>query len=144
MEIVNLGPAAFWIMVAAIVIAGDWLRVRREALRHETLQRIIEKTGHLEEAQLKALFQPPTPGWFREPSPGAGYRALRVLGTIVISVALGLTVLFCILWLTGPARHDNAMVGFASASLIAMVGIGLFFASRFLPPPAQSDRGDRT
>jgi hypothetical protein len=142
MEIINLGSAAFWMMVAAIVIAGDWLRVRREALRHETLQRIIEKTGHLEEAQLKALFQPPTPGWFRQPSPGAGFRLVRVLGTIVISVALGLTVFFCIFWLTGPARHDSALLGFASASLIAMVGIGLFFSSRFLPPP--SDRGDRT
>lgn len=67
MEITNVGSAAFWIMIAAIVVAGDWLRARREALKHETLRLIIEKTGHVDEAQLKALFQPPTPGWLHEP-----------------------------------------------------------------------------
>ena len=141
MEITNVGSAAFWIMVAAIVIAGDWLRARRETLKHETLRRIVERTGQIDEAQLKALFQPPTPGWFREPSEGAGYRALRVLGTIVMSVALGLTVFFSILWLSSPARHDSAIIGFASTSVIAVVGMGLFFASRFMPAPP-SARGD--
>jgi hypothetical protein len=144
MKIINLGPAAFWMMVAAIVIAGDWFRVRKETLRHETLRQIIERTGQIEDAQLKALIQSPTPGWLHQPPPGAGFRMLRVIGTIVMSVALGLTVLFSILWLSSPARHDNAMIGFACASLIAVVGMGFFFASRFLPAPPQSDRGDRT
>lgn len=144
MEIANVGPAAFWIMIAAVVVAGDWLRVRREALKHETLRQIIEKTGRIDEAQLRALFQPPTPGWFREPGAGAGYRALRVLGTVVISIALGLTVFFSILWLSSPARHDSALIGFATTSVIALTGIGLFVASRFMPPPPRSDRGDRT
>jgi hypothetical protein len=143
MSITNVGSAAFWIMIAAIVIAGDWLRARREALKHETLRQIIEKTGHIDEAQLKALF-PPTPGWLREPALGAGYRTLRVLGTIVISVALGLTVFFSILWLSSPARHDRAIIGFACTSVIALTGVGVFFASRFLPAPSRSDRGDHT
>lgn len=144
MEITNVGSAAFWIMIAAIVVAGDWLRARREALKHETLRLIIEKTGHVDEAQLKALFQPPTPGWLHEPPLGAGHRTLRVLGTITISVALGLTVFFSILWLSSPARHDSAIIGFACTSVIALTGIGLFFASRFLPAPPRSDRGDHT
>lgn len=144
MEIINLGPAAFWIMFAAIVIAGDWFRVRKETLRHETLRRIIERTGQIDEAQLKALIQSPSPGWLHDPPVGAGYRLLRVAGTIVMSVALGLTVFFSILWLSSPARHDNAMIGFASASVIGVIGVGLFFASRFLPAPPPSDRGDRT
>lgn len=143
MEIINVGSAAFWIMFAAIVIAGHWFRVRSEALRHETLRQIIEKTGQVDEAQLKALIQSPTPGWLREPPPGSGYRTLRVFGTIVMSVALGLTVFFSILYLSSTERQDNAMIGFASAGVIAVVGMGLFFASRFLPPPP-SDRGDRT
>jgi hypothetical protein len=144
MLITNVGSAAFWIMIAAIVIAGDWLRARREALKHETLRQIIEKTGNVDEAQLKALFQPPTPGWLREPPLGSGYRTLRVLGTIVISMALGLTLFFSILWLSSPARHDSALIGFASTSVVALIGMGLFVASRFLPPPPRSDRGDHT
>lgn len=140
MEIINVGTAAFWIMFAGIVIAGHWFRVRSEALRHETLRQIIERTGQIDETQLKAFIQPPTPGWFREPAPGTGYRALRVLGTVVMAVALGLTVFFSIYYLSSPARHDSALLGFASASLIAMIGIGFFYASRFLAPP--SDRRD--
>jgi hypothetical protein len=62
----------------------------------------------------------------------------------VISIALGLTVFFTILWLSSPARHDSALIGFATTSVIALTGIGMFVASRFLPPPPQSDRGDRT
>jgi hypothetical protein len=130
-------------MIAAIVIAGDWLRARREALKHETLRQIIEKTGQIDQAQLQALFQPPTPGWLREPPPGSGYRTLRVIGTIVLSVALGLTVFFTVLLLSSPARY-YAMIGFACASAIAVVGMGFFFASRFLPAPPPSDRGDHT
>jgi hypothetical protein len=141
MEVINVGSAAFWIMFAAIVLGGHWFRLRSEALKHETLRLLIEKTGKIDEAQLKALVQPKTPGWLREPPSGAGYRTLRVLGTLVMSVALGLTVFFSILWQTGPERHDSAMMGFASAGVIALVGMGLFFASRFLPPP--SDHGDR-
>src|SRR4029450_7792781 len=98
-------------------------------LKHETLRRIIEMTGQVDEKQLKALFQPATPGWFDNPTPGTAYRALRVLGTIVMSVALGLTVFFCILWQSSPARHDSAVIGFASTSVVALVGMGLFFAS---------------
>jgi hypothetical protein len=131
---------AFWTTVAIIVVASHWFRVRSESLKHETLRQIIEKTGQVQDGQLKALIQSGTPGWLRDPPPGAGYRALRVLGTIVIFVALGLTVFFSILWMTGPARHDTAMIGYASTSVVAMVGAGFFYSSRFLPPPSDRNK----
>jgi len=131
---------AFWTTVAIIVVASHWFRTRREALKHETLRQIVEKTGRLEELQLKTLLESATPGWLREPGPGSGYRMLRVLGTIVISVALGLTVFFSILWLTGTVPAGTALVGFASACLIAMIGAGIFFSSRFLPAPPADPR----
>jgi len=134
---------AFWITIAIIVLASHWFRIRSETLKHETLRLLIEKTGQIGDSQLEALVQSPTPGWLRNPSPGSGYRALRVLGTIVISVALGLIVFFSILWLSSPARHDTALVGYTSSSVIALVGIGLFFSSRFLPAPPPSDTGLR-
>jgi len=55
-------------------------------LNHETLRQIVEKTSRLEELQLKTLLESATPDWLREPGPGSGYRMLRVLGMIVISV----------------------------------------------------------
>ena len=49
--------AGFWIFIAAIVVAGIWKDARAKAEKHETLRRIVEKTGTVNEAQLKELFQ---------------------------------------------------------------------------------------
>lgn len=142
-----MGAAAFWIALAAVIIASGWFRSRSEAQKHETLRRIIEKTGHVDEMQMRALFQPPAPHipdhvWGRPPAPGSGYRTLRVLGSIVLFVAIGLATLFTVLMLAGGARRD-AIIGCAVASLVALFGAGLFFSSRFLarpPPSGQSER----
>ncbi len=42
-----MGAAAFWISLAAFLIAGMYFRSRNEAAKHETLRRIVEKTGHV-------------------------------------------------------------------------------------------------
>jgi hypothetical protein len=51
--------AAFWIFIAVVVWASTWEKARRNAEKHETLRRIIEKTGTIDEAKLKELFAPP-------------------------------------------------------------------------------------
>ena len=48
--------SGFWIFMAAIVVAGIWKEQREKAEKHETLRRIVEKTGTLDEAKLKELF----------------------------------------------------------------------------------------
>jgi len=101
---ISLGAAAFWIALAAVLIAGGYNKFRREKLKQETLLKIIERTGQLDEAQVKLLFPPPPayspherPWWAAPPDPFAGRRALRVGGLIVMAVAAGLAVLFTVM-----------------------------------------------
>jgi hypothetical protein len=124
--------AAFWIALAAVIVSGRWLKARREALKYDTLVRLAEKTGHIDEDQWKLLFPPPgplPPHWFAPPPPGQGRMVLRVFGTIAISVALGLVTVFLI-----PALRNQVIPGVGFAVVLAFFGAGLFIASRFTPP----------
>jgi hypothetical protein len=146
-----MGAAAFWIALAAVLIAGGYFRSRREALKHETIRLIVDKTGQVDEAKLKEIFQPPAPPavpmpppW--APAPGSGYRMMRIFGTLALAVAAGLAISFAILYQAGVDNQYSAMIGFAWAIVVAAAGVGLFVASQYLPPPppdasAGRDRG---
>jgi hypothetical protein len=134
---VTFGWAAFWIALAAVIISGRWLKARREALKYDTIVRLAEKTGRIDEEQFKMLFPPPgrlPPHWFAPPPPGQGRMVLRVFGTIALSVALGLAIVFLV-----PALRNPSVPGVGFAVLLAFFGAGLFIASRFAP----ARRGDR-
>jgi hypothetical protein len=89
------GGAAFWIFIAAIVVAGTWEKIRRNAEKHATLRTIIEKTGTVDEEKLKELFS--ARSFDSEPSTaGAGYRMLRIWGIVVMGIAGGSAVLFTV------------------------------------------------
>lgn len=145
--IISLGAAAFWIALAAVLIAGGWNKVRREQLKQETLLKLIERTGQLEEAQVKLLFPPPPPppqqwppSWHKPHDPTATRRGLKGLGAVVISIGAGIAVLATVLTIFGnPAQKQGAVVGFGLAGLIAMIGIGFFVASKFAVGQAPPD-----
>lgn len=133
----GIGPAAFWIAIAAIVISWGYFRSRSEAAKHETLRHIVEKTGQVEESQFRALF-PPSPEslWTpRSAPPGTGYRAMRVIGTVIVYVAIGLAMLFTILWLSGVENSKHVYGGYAAASMVLFVGVGIFMGAKYLPKP---------
>jgi hypothetical protein len=126
----DIGAAAFWISTAAVMIAVGWFASRSEAEKHETLRRLIEKTGTVDEEKWKELFNPQSlPGHLR--SPGEGYRMLRVTGTIVMFGAVGLAVFFLLI------DMPSTVSGMAIAAGVALFGAGLFFSSRFATPPAR-------
>jgi hypothetical protein len=135
----------FWIFIAALVVAGIWSDTRKKAEKHETLRRIVEKTGTIDEAKLKALFRDDD----AEPKPGYSYRGLRIAGTIVLFVAAGIATF--VLVAAGLGRLFGAMemfkdtagpiVGLAVSAAIAVVGLGLFYSSRFATPPAGAGNG---
>src|SRR5262245_744426 len=116
---VNLGAAAFWIALAAVLIAGGWFKSRSEAQNHETLRKIIERTGTVDEAVIKELFCGSKPAvnwadpkiWNPPPSPpGHNFKALRVLGMIVLSIAAAIAVIFGVLGSSG-VRSEDATIG---------------------------------
>lgn len=121
----------FWIFVGAIIVASIWSSARQRAEKHETLRRIVEKTGTIDEARLKDLFQE-APS--EEPKPGAGYRALRIFGTIIMFIGAGVGTFFLI-----PTLFWRPIEwwygGLAISAGIAMVGLGVFMSSRFAEPP---------
>jgi hypothetical protein len=89
----NLGVAAFWAFVAVIVVASIWKKKHSETLRHETMRLLIEKNQKIDETQLAELLNPKPPEWMglqQKPSQrGDTYRVLRIIGTMLMFLALG-------------------------------------------------------
>jgi hypothetical protein len=139
----DIGAAAFWLFLAAIIVGGMWRKKHSEAMRHETVRVLIEKNVKIDEAQLKELLNPtpqPAPEWLvPKHKPGTGFRVLRISGAIILCIALGLGMM---------AIWRGIMLGFYDRSvleigtaipLVTMIGIGLFVASRFVPRPPSNE-----
>jgi hypothetical protein len=141
--VISLGAAAFWIALAAVLIANGINGVRRERLRQETLLKLVEKTGKLDEHTVRTLFPtpPPLPPHVFGPPPRQpdGRRGMKVAGTIVLSIAAGIAVFVTILTQFAPPPMQTpggTVVGYAIASIVACFGLGFFVAARFVRPPA--------
>lgn len=138
--------AGFWLAIAAIVVAVIWTRSRREQMKHETIRQIIEKTGQVDDEQLRKVLESPDQGrngsWVHWPEPGYGYRALRILGLLTIFAAAGVAAATAIMIAISPISEefsgiaDDLWAVFPAAIGIAIFGCGLFYCSRFLPRPS--------
>jgi hypothetical protein len=140
----DVGALGFWLFVAALLVGGIWADSRKKAERHETLRRIVEKTGTIDEAKLRELFEEETD----ETKPGYAYRGLRIVGTIVMFVAAALATFIVIAAtlakLFGPvamlADIHTALIMFLSVSAaLGVAGLGLFFSARFATPPPNNE-----
>lgn len=145
---IGLGAAAFWIALAAVLIAGGWHKLRREQLKQETLLRLIERTGTLDEAQVKALFPPPPatpwpPAWHLKSDPNEGKLVLRGFGVVITFIAVGVAVLFTVMLNFGtPPQQAAAVPGLGAAGLVACIGLGFLVASKFATSSALRDERD--
>jgi len=136
----DFGALGFWIFIAAIIVASTWSKSRREAEKHETLRRMVDKTGTIDEAKLKELF---SESHSEESKPGYGYRVARVMGTIVLSIGAGIATFILIAVglgkVFGATRMLDDITGLTAvlgvSAGIAIVGLGIFFSSRFCEPP---------
>lgn len=145
-----MAVAAFWIFLAAIIVAAEWRRKNIEAARYETIRLLIEKNQGLDEEQIKELLNPhPTPSpilisQFQQKygqKPGDAYKGLRAFGSIIMFIALGLFI--AAVWVGSVLRiNEETVIGLGIAiPIVALVGAGLFFASRFATkPPSDEDR----
>ena len=133
------GAATFWLFIAAAAVAGSWEKARRNAEKHETMRRIIEKTGTIDETKLKELFNGRGVDWDGG-APGDGYRALRVVGTIIMGFGAAVALAFLVMGQFDVVSRVALVKGVSVSLAVALVGLGFFFSSRFaqLPP----DRGN--
>jgi len=142
----DIGAAAFWIFLAAIIVASIWRKKHSEAVRHETVRLIIEKNQKLDDAQLKELLNPtppPAPEWLvPKYKVGVGYRILRISGTSLMFIALGLVLMACWRGMLLGIHEESVLEIATGIPLVAMLGVGLFVASRYFPAPTPNDKKD--
>jgi hypothetical protein len=133
--------AAFWVAIAAVIIMAGWFKSKNDAEKHKTFRTIVEKTGVVDEAQLRLLFdtRPAVLG-----SPGAAVRAR-------LFAAIGMFVLICVLimlgWLSlamfGTDLAPNPpLAGVLWSIFVCLLGVGFFwFSVRFIEKrSAESER----
>jgi hypothetical protein len=128
------GGFAFWMFIAACVVAGAWEKIRKNAEKHETLRTIIQKTGTVDEAKLKELFSAPTSDWSSE-KPGDGYRALRVIGLIIMGIGGAAMLAFAGMGQFNVMEQDDSTRGVIISLAGTFVGLAIFWSSRYAEPP---------
>ena len=134
-ETMDLGAFGFWLFIAALVVAGYWKETRQNAEKHETLRRMIEKTGVIDEVKLKEVFSSATE---QKSKPGSNYRGLRIAGTIIVFVGGALAIFFVAIGAIFEHERSHAMAALAVAVGVALLGVGVFVSSRFAEPPPES------
>jgi hypothetical protein len=144
----DLGAAAFWIFLAAVVIVINWRNKHREAMKYEMARFLIERNQRLDEKQIMELLNPPpppTPEWLVH-KPGYAYRGLRAVGAVIMFVALGFALLAVWRGISFGMNDKSFLEGISIVvPLTAMLGAGLFFASRYCARPiSESEKDDRT
>jgi hypothetical protein len=141
-----MAALGFWLFLAVIVIAGALKKMNGDKLKHETMRLLIEKNQKLDELQLKELINPtplPSPEWIiGRSTPGDAYRGARVAGTILIFIALGLFIA-CISRVVVGVHDKSTLDLWAGVVVLAMLGIGLFVSSRFLPRPSDEHKDNK-
>lgn len=134
------GAGAFWLFLGAATLAGAWEKNRKNTERHETLRRIIEKTGNVDEAKLRELFNPSGPDWMIT-RPGEAYRGMRIGGAVVMGLSAALAFVFTTLGYSDVIPRKAFVIGLAIAGAVAIFGVGLFYSSRFAEPPPDQRNG---
>jgi hypothetical protein len=143
MESSDWGAAGFWIFIAALVVGGMWSDTRKKAEKHATLRWIVEKTGSIDEAKLKQLFDDESSA---EQKPGYTYRGLRISGVVVMFAGAGIATFFLVAALMAMLFDQDQMFieaegligGIAASAGVMVLGLGLFLSSRFATPPVDS------
>jgi hypothetical protein len=144
----DLGTAAFWIFLAAVVVVINWRNKHKEAMKYEMARFLIERNQKLDEKQIMELLNPPpppTPEWLVH-KPGYAYRGLRAVGAVIMFVALGFALIAVSKGiLVGWSNKSELEVVAIAVPLTAFLGAGLFFASRYCARPiSESEKDDRT
>jgi hypothetical protein len=141
-----MAAAAFWIALAAVLIAGSWRRKLTEQMRHDTARLLIEKDGQLADQQIRDLLNPPVQPlpeghpWARKPEPGSARKVLRVFGTILIVASVGIGGMVAgISYFNEFGAEQSGVLGFSVGGCLLLVGLGFFLASGFLSRSPDSE-----
>jgi len=133
-----MAVAAFWLALAAVLIANRWRARHIEAERHETIRRIIEKEPHVDLAKIKELLYPAPPPfvcppWMKkqEDDHEEHYGLMRMWGTLLMIGAVGVGALIVGI---GLAQGQSSAIpfGLGATVFVFLAGVGLFHSARFV------------
>jgi len=126
----GIGAAAFWLFIAAAVVAGVWQNVRKRDAQHETLRRVIESGQPFDQAFLDKLVL------LMGGAEKHLDRDLKLAGLILLFVAPGLAVLGIFI---GQNQPDALLPLLGVGVLVGLLSIGLLVAAKII---ARDQRGD--
>ena len=161
-RVARMEVAAFWIGLAAVLVAGIWRKKHAEQVRQETLRLLIQKDGTLSPDVLKELLNPKPPEWnpqtlalmgMKKWEPGESRRIMRLWGSILMIAGPGVGCAIAAIGLTRALGFNTEMSAGDSASLIAagigltivlvLLGLALYYASGFLRAGPEGEAGSR-
>ena len=145
-----MAVAAFWLALAAVLIANRWRARHIEAERHETIRMIIEKEPHVDLARIKELLYPAPPPiclppnhpLMKEDDPEEIYGLMRMWGTILMIGAVGVGALIIGIGLA-QGLSSAIPIGIGATIFCFLAGVGLFHSARFVLRRAKSDEQAR-
>lgn len=115
----GLGALAFWLFIAAVVVATYWDNIKKRESQHETLRRIVESGKQFDEETMQRLMNLGTGG------SGRADRDLKVTALWVFPVAPGLAVLAYVLGELAPEAFFPIM---GAAGMLGVMAIGFWLA----------------
>ena len=133
--------AAFWMGLAAVVVAWFWRRNHTEAMRHQTLRTMLDRKETIDEKLVNDVLNPPVAEsrWSRVSIPGESSRVFRFLGSLfmLLSPAAGIFGgIMTYFESREPEMNIVIPVGIGIALIIFVFGLALFVSARFLSQPA--------
>lgn len=135
--------AAFWVAIAAVIIMVGWFKSKNDAEKHKTFRTIVEKTGVVDEAQLRLLFDTHPGSLGGQSAGGAGrFRALAAIGMFVLICVLVLMGWLSLAMFGTDLAPNPPLAGVLWTIFVSLLGIGFFFLSaRFVEKrSAESER----
>src|SRR5262245_53997549 len=158
-----MATAAFWIALAAVLIASFWRKKNVEQMKHETVRMLIQKEGTVDPGMVKELLNPTPPQFnpevyamfgLRKREPGESRRHMRIAGLVLMLSGPGVGAMLAALGLTRTLGFNNDMSASDSSLLIALgigvtialilLGVALYSASEFLPKGPKEEGESRT
>lgn len=119
-NMMGLGASAFWLFIAAVVVAGIWSSTREKEAKQQTLKDIISKTDRLDDAtidKLMALVETD-----KQADAASTRQGLEIAYRITGAAAIGLVFLGLMVGAFMPMLGVGGLVGCVSYGLYLAAG----------------------
>lgn len=117
----GLGALAFWLFIAAAVVASTWDGIRKREAQHETIRRVIESGKDLDKETMDRLLSLTGGGNQRYD------RDFKITALWILPVAAGMALFALIL---GSQEPDALYVLLGVSAFLASLGLGFLLCAK--------------